>query len=93
MQLVLGDDAHEAKIELLKSLQDRNWQPNKQHDLQEFSNHLGSFVDINLEERFFNMVIGLLYFSDLPDRYETIPRSTQRHFTMGIQQRPSTVQS
>ncbi|KAH7086405.1 hypothetical protein FB567DRAFT_580552 [Paraphoma chrysanthemicola] len=75
-----SSEATVRKLELLMSIQDRDWKPTEHHDLSEFSDHLRSTVEIDLEERFFNAIVGRLYFADLPDRYETIPEAHQDTF-------------
>jgi hypothetical protein len=41
---------------------------------------LSSVVDRDVENRFFNLIIASLYFSDLPERYEFIPKAHQDTF-------------
>ena len=75
-----GNNAITRKLELLASLRDRDWKPTEQHDLIEFSDRLMSSVDMDLEERFFNAILGRLYFADLSDRYESIPKAHEDTF-------------
>jgi hypothetical protein len=39
-----------------------------------------SVVDRDVENRFFNLIIASLYFSNLPERYEFIPKAHQDTF-------------
>jgi len=39
-----------------------------------------SSIAMDLEERFVNTILGRLYFADLPDRYESIPKAHQDTF-------------
>lgn len=73
-------DAARRKNDLLASVQHHDWKPTELNDLMEFSEHLLSFVNMDVEERFFNMILGRLYFDDLPDRYESIPQAHQDTF-------------
>lgn len=68
------------KLKLLASVRDHDWKPTTQHDLTEFSDRLISSVDMDLKERFFNAMLGRLYFADLPDRFNSIPQAHQETF-------------
>jgi hypothetical protein len=73
-------DARRPKTQILTSLRERDWKPSEQHDLTEFSEQLMSSVNMDVEERFFNMMLGRLYFSDLPDRFENISEAHEETF-------------
>lgn len=73
-------NATTRRLELLATVRDRDWKPTAQHDLTEFSDRLISSVDMDLEERFCNAILGRLYFADMSDRYESIPKAHQDTF-------------
>jgi hypothetical protein len=76
------------KTQLLASLRERNWKPSEQNDLKEFSEHLMPSVDMDVEDRFFNMMLGRLYFSGLPDRFESISEAHQETFQWMFESNP-----
>jgi hypothetical protein len=80
MKRMPQDNARRTKVQLLTSLRDGDWKPAERHDLTEFSEQLMFSVEADVEERFFDMILGRLYFSDLPDRLESIPEAHQETF-------------
>jgi hypothetical protein len=80
MKRMPQDNARRTKVQLLTSLRDRDWKPAERHDLTEFSEQLMFSVEADVEERFFDMILSRLYFSDLPDRLESIPEAHQETF-------------
>ncbi|KAH7119118.1 hypothetical protein B0J11DRAFT_441007 [Dendryphion nanum] len=72
------DDEMTRKAEILASLQQSHWTEKDQS--MEISKFLLSTVNMDVEERFSNMIMARLYFPDLPDRFETIPRAHQDTF-------------
>ncbi|KAH7068640.1 hypothetical protein FB567DRAFT_457239 [Paraphoma chrysanthemicola] len=75
-----GNDAAHRKTKLLSLIQSQDWQPTDQRDLMEFSNQLTSLVQTDLEDHFSKMILGRLYFVDLPHRYENIPKAHRDTF-------------
>lgn len=67
-------------LSLVASVRDHDWKPTAEHDVTEFSDRLISSVDMDLEERFVNAILGRLYFADLPDRYDSIPQAHKDTF-------------
>lgn len=68
------------KLEIFASVQRHDWKPTVQHDVTEFADRLISCIDMDLEERFCNAILGRLYFADLRDRHDTIPKAHQKTF-------------
>ncbi|KAF2803249.1 uncharacterized protein BDZ99DRAFT_576168 [Mytilinidion resinicola] len=84
---------YEKKAELLASLQDNDWKPTQKGEMVEFSNSLILAVDMDVEQRFFNMILARLYFSDLPDRYEAIPKAHQNTCEWIFEDDPQQIES
>jgi hypothetical protein len=80
MRSIPADDIGKSKIQLLQSLRDRDWKPTEQRDLIDFSEGLKTSVNMDLEDRFFNLMISRLHFQDLDNRYEIIPEAHRDTF-------------
>ncbi|KAH4843293.1 hypothetical protein HBI25_223290 [Parastagonospora nodorum] len=70
----------DRKVTFLAAVRDHDWQPTTQHDLAAFSDRLISSIDMDIEERFLNAILGRLYFADMSDRHSSIPQAHRETF-------------
>jgi hypothetical protein len=61
------------KAELLSTISDSDWQPQSQHDISAFSQHLDALAVSEVETRFRRMILAQLHFRHMPTRAEGIP--------------------
>ncbi|KAF1837270.1 hypothetical protein BDW02DRAFT_175185 [Decorospora gaudefroyi] len=79
--LLTNDKGASERLRLLTSLQHHNWKPTKSSDLSDFSDALRtSVVSQDIEARFASLILSRLWFTELPDRYGTIPEAHQDTF-------------
>jgi hypothetical protein len=82
-------DQDRWKLDLLTALQENNWGPKNKDDMDKFSYQLHSSVQIDIEARFCKPILTRLYFSDLPDRIQHIPKAHQETFEWILNPRDS----
>ncbi|KAF2443978.1 hypothetical protein P171DRAFT_23043 [Karstenula rhodostoma CBS 690.94] len=77
------------KKELLGSLHDQSHQALEEFRMTEFSHTFHSAVDMDIEERFCEMMLARLFFADMPERYEAIPKAHRDTFEWMLTEDPA----
>jgi hypothetical protein len=78
------------KRELLGSLKEQSHQALEEFQMTEFSHAFHSAVDMDVEDRFCEMMLARLFFTDMPERYEAIPKAHKDTFKWIFTEAPTT---